>query len=81
MYRIRYYCTNCDHDFLKEIPKGTPAPPQAVCPNCGCNTAYKDSWIGGTSIRRMLHSEKPYPKVPDQDWKWPTYGWENYQRY
>ena len=89
MYRVRYYCTNCDRTFVKEIPGGALAPSRVTCPNCECGTGEKVYWPRYHDIRWFYSLKDPSPII--HDWnplpqreepsKWPTmltWCWEHY---
>jgi DNA-directed RNA polymerase subunit RPC12/RpoP len=51
-YEMEFICSNCQTDFIREIPLGIPASDQGgECPYCG----YADGYIG----RRFVY-KKPF---------------------
>lgn len=84
IYSVKYSCSNCDHDFSKEFPRGKKADSKVECPNCGCLTGERD-WPAAERLPiqdytwpdRYPYTPWPYyypqPEPPKPQWEWPKY--------
>lgn len=52
-YQVVVSCTNCRHEWIKDIPKGQGSHRPFMCPNCGCNEGVSK----GKPINELLFTK------------------------
>lgn len=65
-YSVNVVCSNCDHQGIVNIPKGMVIPDKITCPNCGCETARKDT----SPCHPHILPFKPVKPCLPRPWTW-----------